>query len=110
MCQIWVNSLKWQGASGGKWCELKVEVLSAGTRVPSGELDDVSGLDEAAQLVPHGDRDAPALVRHLAGAHLVAIFRLGDSSWMEQPQQVAWHWTQSAGILSNTLKCVCVHV
>ena len=35
-------------------------------------------MDEAAQLVPHGDGDAATFVGHLAGAHLMAVLGLGD--------------------------------
>lgn len=44
--------------------------------VPSREADDVPGLDEAAQLIPHRDGDAAALIRHLARAHLVPVLCL----------------------------------
>ena len=50
----------------------------SGDQLPSGEPDDVSSLDEAAQLVPHGDGDAATFVGHLAGAHLMAVLGLGD--------------------------------
>lgn len=57
-------------------------VKSAGLRaLPSGQLDDVSWLDKTAQLVPNRDGNAAALVRHLAGANLMAIFRLRHSSY-----------------------------
>lgn len=50
-----------------------------GPYAPFGQTDDVPRLDEAADLVPHGDGDAARLVRHFAGPHLVPILRLGDS-------------------------------
>lgn len=47
--------------------------------LPSGQLDDVSGLDEAAQLVPHRDGDAATLISHLTRPDLMAVFRFGNS-------------------------------
>lgn len=46
---------------------------------PSGQFDDVSRLNEAAQLIPHRDRDAAALVCHFAGSNLVAVLGFGHS-------------------------------
>ncbi len=51
-----------------------------GTVLPSGQLDDVPRLNKAAELVPDRDSNAPALVCHLARAHLMTIFRFGNSS------------------------------
>lgn len=48
-------------------------------RIPFGEANDVPRLDEAANLVPHGNDDAARLVGHLAGPHLVPVLGLGDS-------------------------------
>lgn len=48
--------------------------------IPSGQPDNVPRLNEAAQLVPDRDGDASALVRYLAGTHLMAILRLGYPS------------------------------
>ncbi len=47
-----------------------------GSFIPSREANDVPGLDEAAQLIPHRDGDAAALIRHLARAHLVPVLCL----------------------------------
>ncbi len=59
------------------------------TVLPSGQLDDVPGLNEAAELVPHRDGDAAALIRHFARAHLVTIFGFGYSSlWNKQREQL----------------------
>lgn len=50
-----------------------------GPYAPFGEADDVPRLDEAADLVPHGNGDAARLVGHLAGPHLVPVLGLGDA-------------------------------
>lgn len=44
--------------------------------VPSRKANDVPWLDEAAQLIPHRDGDAAALIRHSARAHLVPVLCL----------------------------------
>lgn len=74
--------------------------------LPSGEFDNVTGLDETAQLVPHGDGDAAALVRHLARSHFMTVFGLGHSScfnkiiWEGFPWGYSWtaQWTKNTMI------------
>lgn len=55
------------------------QAATRGPYAPFGEADDVPRLDEAADLVPHGDGDAARLVGHLAGPHLVPVLGLGDA-------------------------------
>lgn len=62
-----------------KWAH-SVGVISFQAVLPSGQLDDVPWLDEAAQLVPNRDGNAPALVCHLAWADLMTVFRFGYST------------------------------
>lgn len=51
--------------------------------IPSGQLDDVPWLDQAAQLVPDRNCNAAGLIRHFTWANLVSIFCFSHSSWQK---------------------------
>lgn len=66
--------------SENKWIE-RFWQLSA---IPSGQFDDVSWLDEAAQLVPDRNCNAPGLIRHFTWANLMSIFCFSHSPWQKK--------------------------
>lgn len=47
---------------------------------PFGQSEDVSGLNESSDFIPHWYADAARLISYLTGAYLMAIFGFGDPS------------------------------
>lgn len=65
----------------------RIERFCQLSAIPSGQFDDVPWLDEAAQLVPDRNCNAPGLIRHFTWANFVSIFCFSHSPWQKNKKK-----------------------
>lgn len=66
---------------------LKISLAVLQVVLPSGEADDVPRLDQAAQLIPHGDGDTSAFIGDFTRPHFVSVLCLGHATWKRKERK-----------------------